>query len=194
MHGLDRIFSKHSHVAVLRTLYHTDQPLTGREVQRRSGISNRTAMLALGGLEEARCVLCEVTSREHWYQLNRKHYFYRKVIKPAFEAEELFWDDLRNLVRNKIRPPAIAAVATGPIARDAGMVYSRLSINLLFETGRDRIRAYRSAPRLIEAADERYAIPLTINMVDMNNMDSEEFDSLWRRVAREGILLFGTLP
>jgi hypothetical protein len=31
-------------------------------------------------------------------------------------------------------------------------------------------------------------------MLDANTADLDEYETLWRRVEREGILLFGTLP
>ena len=71
-------------------------------------------MLALESLSAASAVHCEVTPQANWYRVNSNHFLMKKALEPAFEAEELFWDDLRKLVRRLVRPRPVAAVATGP--------------------------------------------------------------------------------
>lgn len=194
MQGLNRIFRKFSHLPVLRALYYARAPMTGREVERRTGLSNRATMMALQSLCDACCVHCEETAHAHWYQLNTENYLVKRVLLQAFEAEEQFWEDLRKTTRRLIKPRPRAAVATGPLARDESLSEGRLELTLLFDSGRSRVRAYNSMPDLEALVNDRYALPLKLTLLDMNNMDKEEFDDLWKRVAREGILLFGTLP
>lgn len=194
MQGLDRILCKNSYLLVLRALYSAREPMTGREVERRTGLSNRAAMMALEALTETHCVHCEITPRAHWYEINRNHYLISKAIRPAFEAEEFFWEDLRKITRKNIKPQPIAAVVTGPLARDESLSEGRLELTLLFDSGRNRVRAYSSMENLENAIADRFGLPIKSTLLDTNNMDKEEFDTLWKRVAREGILLFGTLP
>ena len=40
----------------------------------------------------------------------------------------------------------------------------------------------------------RYALNVTSTLVVEKEADDDEYDGLWRKVEREGILLFGTLP
>jgi hypothetical protein len=179
---------------VLRTLYHAEEPLTGREIERRTGLSNRTTMLALETLVDASVVHREQDTHAHWYELNTNHYLAAKVLKPAFEAEDLFWDDLRKTVRRVVHPRPIAAVATGPLARDEGLSEGRIDLTMLFSTGRNRMRAFRSMEELGDTIWDRYGLSMDYTLLDVNTMDDDEYDTLWRRVEREGILLFGTLP
>ena len=194
MHGLDSILSKASHLLVLRVLAHADEPLTGREVQRRCGLSNRATMLALEGLGDVSAVHIEQTSQANWYELNPNNYFVAKALKPIFECEDLFWDDLRKITRRNLTPRPTAAVATGPLARDEELSTGRIELTLVFSSGRNRIRAYSCADELADAIWDRYALNVEVNWLDTNNYTDDEYEPLWRRIEREGILLFGTLP
>ncbi|MFT5126067.1 MAG: hypothetical protein ACI9TH_002932 [Kiritimatiellia bacterium] len=194
MQGLDRIFSKPSQLNVLRVLYRADEALTGREVERRSGLSNRATMLALDHLYEISVIDRESTSTSYLFRVNRNNYFVAKALKQSFEAEELFWQDFGRTVRKTVHPKPIAAVATGPLARDEHLDDGRVDIVMVFSSGRSRLRAFPSLETLAEKVWHRYAIAIESNLLDLNTMDRSENDALWRRVEREGILLFGTLP
>ncbi len=168
--------------------------MTGREIERRTGLSNRAVMLALEHLSEMAAVDCEQTSSAHWYTLNRSQYFIQKALKPAIEAEDLFWDDFRKTVRRNVHPRPIAAVATGPLARDESAASDRIELTLVFATGRNRVRAFNSLEKLHEAIWRRYAVSIDPILLDTNIVNQDKYNALWRRVEREGILLFGTLP
>ncbi|MFC1498301.1 hypothetical protein ACFLS1_07520 [Verrucomicrobiota bacterium] len=194
MQGLNYIFANRSHIIVLRALYNTNEPLTGRAVERLTGLSNRSTMIALESLVEAHAVNREISGRAHLYTLNRKNYLATKALRPAFTAEENFWDDLRKTVQRVVRPKPLAAVATGPLAREETEYGGRLMLTMVFATGRKRIKSLASIGKLAESVRDRYSMILEHNLLDINTMDRREYVPLWRRVEREGILLFGTLP
>ncbi len=194
MQGLNLLFSKYSQLLVLRILYHAESPLTGREIERRTGLSNRAVMVALDYLTELSAVDCDQTAHSYWYSLNRGHYFVSKALKPAFDAEDLFWDDFRKTVRRSVQPRPIAAVATGPLARNESAISDRIELTMIFSTGRNRIRAFNGLEKLRDIILNRYAVLIDPVLLDVNIMNQDKYDALWRRVEREGILLFGTLP
>lgn len=194
MQGLDTLLSKPSQLVILRILYHTEEPLTGREIERRTGLSNRATMLALEHLSEISAVHKEVTANAHFYTLNSDHYLVAKGLKPAFDAEDMFWNDLRKTVHRAVNPKPLAAVATGPLARDETLYSGKIEMTMIFSTGRKRIRAFNTMEHLTEKLWYRYAVGIEPILLDVNTMDQEAHDALWRRVEREGILLFGTLP
>lgn len=178
----------------MRTLYHSEEPLSGREIERRTGLSNRAIMVALADLTDMAAVHMDIEGNAHSYSLNMEHYLIRKGLKPAFDAEDQFWDDLRKTIRKHLNPRPIAVVVTGPIARDETLSTGRMDLTMLYSNARKRIRAFRSLESLAEELWDRHAINFEYELLDMNNMDNAENDALWRRVAREGILLLGTLP
>lgn len=194
MQGLNILLAKPSHLLVLRELHRAEESLTGREIQRRVGLSNRATMMALESLVEAAAVRCESTPQANWYEINSNYYVYTKGLAQAFDTEDLFWDDLRKLVRRVVRPRPIAAVATGPLTRDESEITGRVELTLLFQTVRNRIRAFRCADELVDAAWDRYSLNVDPIWLDVGTADSQENEALWRRVEREGVLLYGTLP
>lgn len=194
MHGLNFLLPRYSQLLVLRILHHAEEPLSGREIERRTGLSNRATMMALDSLAAVYAVHGEAVGNARLYQLNPNNYFINKAIRPAFEAEDLFWTDFRKTVRRHIHPRPIAAIVTGPLARDEDAINTRVQLTLLFSTGRNRIRAFSSLDALHDAVSSRYAVTIDPVLLDVNNMDADKHEPLWRRVEREGILLFGTLP
>lgn len=194
MKGLDALLANRSQLMVLRALSRQDGPVNGRAVERLTGLSNRATMVALDSLVNLGTVLREADGRAYQFLLNRRHYLVRKALTPAFEAEVFFWDDLRKTIRRTLRPRPIAAVATGPLAREETTYGGRLTLTLLFSTGRNRIRALASLPQLSEEVRIQYAMACEYHLLDLNTMDRNEYSPLWRRVETEGILLFGALP
>lgn len=193
MHGLDILYGTRSRLAVLRVLYFADEPISGREVQRRADLSNRSAMTALADLADRRIIHCDYTATRNLYRINRGNYYVRKVLRPGFEAETYFWDDLRRIVRRIVKPRPVAAVASGPIARREDLPTGLVTVTLLFETGHERIRALKTVPRLQAEIKDRLTLDSSVRPLDANNMHDERFDPLWREIEREGLVLFGTL-
>lgn len=194
MQALDRILGKTSHLRVLRVLHHAEPPLSGRDVQRRAGMSNRAVMLALEELIHLNLVQRETHPHRHAYRINPRHFFWEHAVRPALEAETRFWDDLRRLVRRTLRPRPVAAIVTGAIARDPPRPDAPLHLHLLYETGRDRIRSYRGLDTLRERTALRYGLGLHATFMDISNMDAPQFRTLWRLIDREGLLLYGQPP
>ncbi len=194
MHGLDVLLCRQSQVLILRTLYHAEERLTGREIERRTGLSNRATMLALENLVDASALYKKVDTHAHLYKINTNHYLVAKAIIPAFEVEDLFWTDLRKVIRRYVLPRPLATVATGPLTRDEMWSSGCLELTMLFSTGRNRLRAFNSMETLSETIWNRYALSIEPNLLDINTMNKESYETLWHRIEREGILLFGTLP
>lgn len=194
MYGLNPILGKSSHIRVMRVLNRAKEKLSGREIQRRSGLSNRATMMALEELTAKRILRAEITSVSYFYETNPKSFLWTKAVRPALDAEELFWDDLRKLVRRTVKPVPEAAMVTGVLAREDQAESGLIDLHLLYEGGRQRLQAYRCLDRLREKIDERHALDVSVTFMDMRNMDGPEFQVLWKRIAREGVLLFGKLP
>ena len=195
MRGLDLILGKSSYIAVLRVLFaYQGQSLSGRHIQRHARLSNRATMLAIEELESLRVLKVDRQAHRHACTLNEENYFVRKALRAAFESEIYFWADLGKTIRRTIHPRPVAAVATGPLARDDVLTSHKVEVVLFFADGRQRLRAFPSLGVLREASATRYAVELTATFVDANSMNRDEFESLWRRVEREGILLYGKIP
>jgi len=83
MQGLNQLLSKHSQLHVLRILHHAEGPLTGREIERRTGFSNRATMMALDALCELSAATKEQAGNAYLFTLNRDNYFVTKALKAG---------------------------------------------------------------------------------------------------------------
>lgn len=188
------MLARPSQLLVLRVLYHAEEPLSGREVERRTGLSNRAAMMALEDLVACAVVDRALAGNAHLYTLNTSHYLFARTLKPGFEAEDLFWDDVRKAVRRVVVPRPLAAVATGPLSRDESLPTGRIELTMIFATRRHRIRAFQTMDKLSDVVWQRYGAEVDPILLDVVSMNREAYETLWRRIEREGILLFGTIP
>ncbi len=194
MQGLNYLLANRSQLVVLRTLYKAESPVSGRAVEKASGLSNRATMMALHTLTDANAVHCAVLPGRHCYSLNHNHYLVAKALKPAFEAEEMFWNDVHKTVRRIVKPRPNAAVATGPLAREENEYGGRVTLIMLFSSGSNRIKSLASIQKLAQAFRDRYSLTLEHYLMDPRTMNRPENEPLWNRIEREGILLFGSLP
>ncbi len=192
MIALNRIVAKKSTVNVLRVLRQADSALSGRQIQRRSGLSNRATMLALEDLTSASIVDCEPSGRSYFYTLNTDNFFWQTGLKTLLEAEDAFWKDLPKTVKGCVDPAPAAVIVTGSLAREEPT--NELELHLIFGSGRDRLKAYKHNDALKEVINHRYGLELHPTYMDKKTMDNPEYESLWERIANEGVLIFGELP
>jgi hypothetical protein len=151
-------------------------------------------MNALEVLTDARAVHQTKETNRYLYTLNTDNYLIWRALRPAFDAEELFWADLAKTIQRTVRPKPVAAVATGPLVREETSYGGRITLTMLFNTKTDRIKCLSAVSRLAARLRERYDLTMEHHLLDMNTMDRKEYEPLWRRVEKEGILLFGALP
>lgn len=94
---LDDIFSKGSHVRVLRALFNLlpkGLSVSGREIARRAGVSNPTAQSVLSSLSDQGLLLITRSLRVTYYRLNSDHVL-APVIADLFAHEDRLLQGLR---------------------------------------------------------------------------------------------------
>lgn len=114
---LDEVFSRWSNVAVLRALNKRAVGLSGREVARIAGITNKNCFTALVDFENLGIVNCERGRREHSYKLNRQHALVEEAIIPLLQYEENYFDRIASFIKSKLRSKTISLIVFGSVAR-----------------------------------------------------------------------------
>ncbi len=84
---LEDLFHSPGQIGVLRVLFRSGTPLTGRQVQRLSGLANLSTMRALKRLADLGVVSCRRAGRAYQYELRRSHWAVENLISPLFENE-----------------------------------------------------------------------------------------------------------
>jgi len=152
-------------------------------------------MMALSELVSFHAVCRTDKGNAHQYRINTGHYLVSNAIIPALDGEELFWNDVGKVVRKKTLPRPIAAIAIeSPMRKTEFAPTTKVEMVLLFATGRHRLRAWPTLPAMALAVLERHGLNIDPVLMDINSMSREEHAPIWRKVEREGILLFGKIP
>ncbi len=114
---LDEVFSRWSNVAVLRALNRHVVGMSGREVARVAGITNKNCITALVDFENLGIVTCERGGREHSYKLNRKHALVEDALMPLLKYEEEYFDRIASYLRAKLKDKTVSLIVFGSVAR-----------------------------------------------------------------------------
>lgn len=129
----EHIFGRRSRLEVLRCLYGTFEEPTGREIARRVGLSHQQVHEALRQLEAWGIVGRKIASPAHLFRLNRDHWAVAKLLKPVFEGERKWLEDLLNGVSKGLPKGVVSLVLFGSAAR--GELRPKSDIDLLALVG-----------------------------------------------------------
>jgi DNA-binding transcriptional ArsR family regulator len=101
-HILDRIFSTWGHIAVLRHLFETRDPKTGRAIARAVGMTHRACLQSLSRLESMEIVSRMPEGRSHLFALNRGQRFVATVLPGLFEYERALMSSAAKIIRREL--------------------------------------------------------------------------------------------
>lgn len=131
--SLDEVFSRWSHIAVMRALKNHAIGISGREVSRIAGITHRNSIEALTNLERFGIVIRVRGGRDHLFSLNREHYIVKNGILPLFEMEDGFMKTILTEVKNKLKGKCESVYLFGSTARKEEKPESDLDICIVYD-------------------------------------------------------------
>jgi len=114
---MDEVFSRWSNIAVLRALNKYGIGISGREVARVAGITNKNCFTALVDFENLGIVNCVRGGNEHSYTLNREHLLVTDAIIPLFEVEDNYFNKIASFIKSKLKNKCISLIVFGSVAR-----------------------------------------------------------------------------
>lgn len=197
---LDDLFETRSHVRVLRAL---DQlpfgfPVSAREVARRAGVSHPTASTVLASLRDQGVVEVRRAPRADAFELNRDHAA-AKRLRALFEWERKVREELVSFLRDEMKriPDSISAAILFGSAVGAEMTpASDIDIAVFCEP--DTVESVTAAMQEVgEAVRRRFGNRLSVVVapapLDQLLRSGRKGFRLWRRIAREGVPVIGSL-
>jgi predicted nucleotidyltransferase/biotin operon repressor len=114
---LDVVLGQRSKVRLLRLLLRSHGQLTGREIARQTGLSQRTCHTSLRGLERQGIVLRSRAGTAHLYRLNEEHVLVTDVLVPAFRTETDLVQKYADAARLGLKIPVESVILYGSVAR-----------------------------------------------------------------------------
>lgn len=197
---LDDLFETRSHVRVLRAL---DQlplgfPVSAREVARRAGVSHPTSSTVLASLRDQGVVEVRRAPRADAFELNRDHTAFEKL-RALFEWERGIRDELVSFLRDKILriPDSVsAAILFGSAIRAEMTPNSDIDIAVFCDS--EKVESVTTAMSEVgEAVRERFGNRLSVVVapapLDELLRSGRKGFRLWRRIAREGVPVIGSI-
>ncbi|MHB1055745.1 MAG: nucleotidyltransferase domain-containing protein [Thermoleophilia bacterium] len=184
-------FGTPARIAILRRLATVSQPLSGRQLADLTGLSHRGVIQAIVPLVEAGIITRRQAGRAHQYQLSRKNSAVVKIILPAFKKEAEIRDDLMEELVNNFAADTASLVLFGSFARSEESNVSDVDILAIARTSREKQKVEEIGEIKAGAFREKYAAPLSLHCLTLEELKSRSQSAFIKGVGREGILLSG---
>jgi predicted nucleotidyltransferase len=190
----DELFGTWSNVAVLRALLYTNKGYTGNETARNSGMHPRSALKALGLLEDLGVVNRIRGGRDHISTLNREHFLVKEVIYKLFESEKKLQDEIKKTLSSILKNKVTCAVIFGSAARGEKNIHSDLDLCCIVKSKVEMDSAREILYSRTAVLKNRYGIklsPVFFTEVEFVRSRNKE---LIKEIISEGIIVTGKLP
>jgi predicted nucleotidyltransferase len=189
---LEQLFRAPGQIAVLRALWKSPTPVTGRQVQRLAGVHSRTAVLCLADLERLGICRRRAAGRAFLYSLRRQHHIVREIVAPVFRAEQAAPERFLRKLGRLQDGHCLSAVLYGSAARgDAGPASDLdLLVVVVDESGGEGF-ASDAQPRAERLARENWGAVLEVYLKTRAEVVKDWNTPLLKRIRHEGRLLAG---
>ncbi len=109
---IDNVLDSSSKLAVLRVLASRKGfKATGREIAKLAGYSVPSTHESLKDLHAKEILLRDIIGKQHVYSLNEENRLVKKVIRPVFQAENGFKEEVRNFLLKELKRFGIKPVS-----------------------------------------------------------------------------------
>ncbi|HDY76075.1 MAG TPA: ArsR family transcriptional regulator [Candidatus Marinimicrobia bacterium] len=108
---IDDIVDSPSKLAILRVFASREGlKTTGREIAKLAGFSVPSTHESLKDLYARNVLMREIIGRQHIYSLNEKDRIVQKIIRPMFEVENNYKQEIRDLLLKEIKKAGIKSI------------------------------------------------------------------------------------
>ncbi|MBI3125874.1 MAG: nucleotidyltransferase domain-containing protein [Ignavibacteriales bacterium] len=191
---MDEVFRSWSHVAVLRALIDRTNGCTGNETARISGMHPRSAIKALGSLEELGIVNRQRGGRDHLFSLNRDHVLVKDLLMPLYKTESLFPHAITKEINSILKRHVISAVIFGSVARREEKPQSDLDLCCIVNSVRDKILVRELLNKKSKSMNAKYGIKIAPVFFTENEFKNKRQVQLIKEIISQGVLVVGKNP
>ncbi|MBI2412241.1 MAG: nucleotidyltransferase domain-containing protein [Deltaproteobacteria bacterium] len=188
---LESIFGSPAKVGILRVLFVSPQPLSGRQVGELSGLTHKGAIQALGSLVELGAVRQRRVGRAYQYSLSKGNIFVEKIIAPCIKAEKGLLDDLKNDIVAHFGKDAVSLVLYGSLARGEEKKGSDIDVIAVVRGKNEKTEVEENAASKAPYFNERYGGLLSLQCFTLDEIKRRKALPLFKSIKKEGVLLSG---
>ncbi len=188
---MDEVFRSWSHVAVLRTLIDRNNGCTGNETARLSGMHPRSAIRALGSLEELGVVNRQRGGRDHLFSLNRDHVLVKDLLMPLYKTESLFPLAIKKEIGSILKKNVISAVIFGSVARREENPRSDLDLCCIVNSVPDKMLIRELLNKKSKSMSTKYGIKIAPVFFTASEFKKKKQVRLIKEIITQGVLIVG---
>jgi len=194
-HPLESLFQAPSHVSVLRVLYGLKEGVSGREVARRAGVSDRTSRLVLERLEAMNLVVFSGSGKIRLYRLNRGHFFVKSILEKVFSAESKFSSGILEELSVDLEKRCRWACIFGSTARAEDSQHSDLDLLILVDRKDEKVVIENSLQEWLAKYYQVYGLSLEPLVLTVSEWSRDSrYRSLKDDIKSSFITLVGKEP
>jgi len=147
---IDDIVDSPSKLAILRVFAAREGlKATGREIARLAGFSVPSTHESLKDLHERNVLAREIIGKQHIYSLNEEDRIVQKIIRPMFEAESNYKQEIKDLLLEEIKKAGVKKIIVslilyGSVARKTAQKESDIDVAVIVAKAADVDRVFEA--------------------------------------------------
>ncbi len=188
---LESIFSSPAKIRILRVLFNSPQPLSGRQIGELSGFTHKGAIQALESLVELGAVKQRRVGKAYQYSFSKDSIFVEKIIIPCIVAEASLFDDLKKEITANFGKDTMSLVLYGSIVRGEEKKGSDIDIIAIVKDERRKREVEEKASSKVHYFNVRFNGLLSLHCFTFNEIKEKKTLPMLKSAMREGIRLSG---
>ena len=188
---IESIFGSPAKVRILRTLFNSPQPLSGRQVGELSGLTHKGAIHAIQSLVDLGAVKQRKAGKAYQYSLSKGNIFVEKIILPCIRSESGLFDGLKKDITAHFGRDAISLILYGSIVRGEEKKGSDIDIMVVARDERAKKAIEEKAETQAHYFNKRYNALLSLHCFTLCEIKAKRAAPLIKSIIKEGIVIFG---
>ena len=188
---LESIYGSPAKVNILRVLFNSPRPLSGRQVGELSGLTHRGAINAMESLVALGAVKQRKAGNSYQYSLSKGNIVVEKIIVPCIRAEAGLFDDLKKEITHHFGKDSLSLVLYGSLATGKEKKGSDIDVMAIVRDKKGKEKVNETAASQFPYFNERFNGLLSLNCYTLAEMKSKKDSPLIQAVIKEGIVLWG---
>lgn len=188
---LESIFGSPAKVRILRVLFDSPQPLSGRQIGELAGLTHKGAIQAIESLVELGAVRQRKVGNAYQYSLSKGNIFVEKLITPCIKAEAGLFDVLKRDITEHFEKDAIGLILYGSLVRGEEKKGSDIDVIAVVKDERKKTEVEEKATSAVSYFNERFNGLLSLHCFTLDDITGKKALPLIKSVMKEGMLLSG---
>lgn len=188
---IESIFGSPAKVRILRTLFNSPQPLSGRQVGELSRLTHKGAINAIQSLVEVGAVKQRRVGKAYQYSISKGNIFVEKIIVPCIRSEYGLFDDLKKDITAHFGKDAISLMLYGSIVRGEEKRGSDIDLMVVVRDERKKKEIEEKAESKVHYFNRRYSALLSLHCFTLSEIKTKKASPLIKSIIKEGIIISG---